>query len=129
LLASGGWDNTVRLWSLPDGTLLKTLTGHANYVFAVAISPDGRLLASGSFDDTIKLWSLPDGKLLPVCLMDPASSNPSVSGSTYTMNGVSYAVPCGTPLPAGAVCTCNCVPGCSCVSYSSGGGGHYWYPN
>jgi WD40 repeat protein len=64
LLASGGEDNTIKLWSLPDRALLKTLKGHANDVTSVCISPDGKLLASGSYDETIKLWSLLNGDLL-----------------------------------------------------------------
>jgi WD40 repeat protein len=144
LLASGSSDQTVKLWSLPNGALLKTLAGHSSYVQSLVISPDGRLLASGGADNTIRLWSLPDGKELPVCLMDPAASPASVSGATYSKDGGVYTLPCGSPIPAGAVCTCNCVPGtaCSCVSYScscvsySGGGGScscipvtYYYPN
>jgi WD40 repeat protein len=64
LLVSGGCDETIKLWSLSDGALLKTLTGHGGTVCAVAISPDGTLLASASDDKTIKLWSFPDGALL-----------------------------------------------------------------
>ena len=63
LLASGSDDRTIKLWSLPEGALLKTLEGHSNGVRAVAISPDGKLLASASWDKTIKLWSLPEGAL------------------------------------------------------------------
>ena len=29
LLASGSGDHTVKLWSMPDGALLKTLKGHS----------------------------------------------------------------------------------------------------
>jgi WD40 repeat protein len=135
LLISGSYDKAIKVWSLPDGTLLKSFSGDlSDKVNSVAISPDGRLLASGGGDCTIKLWSLPDGKQLPVCLMDPAVSQSSVSGATYTRDGGTYTMPCGSPIPAGAVCTCNCVPGsvcscvsnvCSCVSYST----HYWHPN
>jgi len=77
-------------------------------VLALAIRPDGELLVSGSSDQTVKLWSLPEGKLLPVCLLDPAVS--TASGVRYTVGGKTYTLPCGSPLPPGAVCTCNCVP-------------------
>ncbi|HEY9844633.1 MAG TPA: caspase family protein, partial [Candidatus Caenarcaniphilales bacterium] len=42
---------------------VKTLAGHADTVWSVAISPDGQTLASGSGDQTIKLWNLQTGKL------------------------------------------------------------------
>ena len=63
LLASGSWDNTLKLWQVQDGgaQLLKTLTGHKHAVFSVAFSPNGQLLASGSDDDTIKLWQVHNG--------------------------------------------------------------------
>lgn len=60
-------------------------------------------------------------------------------------NVKTYTLPCGSPIPNGAICTCNCVSLCSCVSYVAptatkkpkGGGGTictcdlvtYWYPN
>jgi tetratricopeptide (TPR) repeat protein len=42
-------------------TLLHSFTGHTNFVYGVAFSPDGQVLASGSGDKTIKLWGLSDG--------------------------------------------------------------------
>ncbi|MFN3929758.1 MAG: WD40 repeat domain-containing protein [Thermoflexus sp.] len=58
LLASGAGDHTVRLWRVSDGTLLRTLEGHTNWVWSVAFSPDGMLVASGSEDGTVRLWGV-----------------------------------------------------------------------
>jgi WD domain, G-beta repeat len=56
-IASGSWDNTVKLWRR-DGTLLTTLNGHESSVSSVAFSPDGQTIASGSGDNTVKLWPI-----------------------------------------------------------------------
>jgi WD40 repeat protein len=63
LLASGSYDNTIKLWDLNTGKLRQTLEGHSNLIQSVAFSPDGRLLASGSRDKTIKLWDPTTGEL------------------------------------------------------------------
>lgn len=39
----------------------RSLVGHTDTVWAVAISPDGKTLVSGSFDKTMRLWNLPAG--------------------------------------------------------------------
>jgi serine/threonine protein kinase len=57
-LASGSFDNTIKIWNLQTGELTSTLTGHTGWVVSVAISPDGKTLVSGSFDNTIKIWNL-----------------------------------------------------------------------
>ena len=44
------------------GNLLRTLTGHNDWVNAVAITPDGKKAVSGSGDDTLKVWDLDTGK-------------------------------------------------------------------
>jgi hypothetical protein len=48
----------VRIYSVPDGTLLDDFTGHDDVVFALAIRPDGVQLASASFDQTVRIWDL-----------------------------------------------------------------------
>ncbi len=46
----------------PPGTpLLRTLTGHTNWVNAVAITPDGKQAISASRDNSLKLWDLTTG--------------------------------------------------------------------
>jgi WD40 repeat protein len=64
LLASGSWDNTVRLWRMEDvlngkQNELQTWRGHDTFVESVAFSPDGKLVASGSLDKTVRLWQVP----------------------------------------------------------------------
>jgi hypothetical protein len=53
----------VRVYTVPDGTLIHDFTGHEDAVFAVAIRPDGAQVASASFDQTVRFWNLGAGNL------------------------------------------------------------------
>ena len=57
-LASGSWDDTIRLWNPRTAEHLKTLIGHENDVTSVAFHPTGEQLASGSWDTKIGVWDL-----------------------------------------------------------------------
>jgi len=59
-VASGSWDQTIRLWNPASGVCEATLDGHTSAVFALAVLADGRL-ASGSADNTIRLWNPASG--------------------------------------------------------------------
>jgi len=54
LLASGSWDNSVKIWNVVTGECIKTLSGHGGWVRSVSFSSQG-LLASGSDDTTVKI--------------------------------------------------------------------------
>ena len=64
ILASGGWDNLIKLWNPKNGQLIKTLSGHQDAINSIAFSPDGQLLASGSNDNTVKIWDVQTGEIL-----------------------------------------------------------------
>eukprot|EP00798_Chlamydomonas_sp_ICE-L_P015680 gene15680-21786_t len=67
-IVSGGYDNTVKIWSAKDFSLVKTLAGHEGKVMCVDVASDGsHLVASGSYDRTIKLWA-PDSVPEPMMI-------------------------------------------------------------
>ncbi|EXA29912.1 Atypical/ALPHA protein kinase [Fusarium oxysporum f. sp. pisi HDV247] len=61
LIASGSWDNTVKIWIVATGKEERTLEGHTPLVTSVVFSNDGKLIASGSHDKTIKIWNVATG--------------------------------------------------------------------
>ena len=72
ILASGSFDNTIKLWDPASGRELRTLSESTVYVpqqlyertgnYSVAFSPDGRTLAAGSGDHSIKIWDIASGR-------------------------------------------------------------------
>lgn len=64
LLATGGYDNTIKLWDVTDGKELRTFDGHNGAVFELAFRADGKVLASASGDRTVKLWNVATGDRL-----------------------------------------------------------------
>ena len=57
-IASGGWDNTVRLWDAATGEPCATLS-HPGVVPCLAYGSDGTWLVSGCFaDDRLRIWDV-----------------------------------------------------------------------
>jgi WD40 repeat protein len=59
---SGSLDKTVKVWNLETGEEPLTLTGHSDWVRAVAVTADGTRVISGSLDKTVKVWNLETGE-------------------------------------------------------------------
>src|SRR5689334_1562796 len=52
---SGGFDNSVKLWHLRTGQLVRTFHGNTNPVYTVAFSPDGTRVACAA-GGSVKVW-------------------------------------------------------------------------
>jgi WD40 repeat protein len=63
LIATGGNDNFVRVWSATDGTLVKELAGHTRHVYNVAFHPSGTALVSGDLLGVLNQWAVGSWKL------------------------------------------------------------------
>ncbi|KAL6211997.1 hypothetical protein ACLB2K_017220 [Fragaria x ananassa] len=73
---TGSGDRTVKAWSLPDGTISCTMSGHKSVVSTLAVCDS--VLYSGSWDGTIRLWSLSDHSPLAVLREDTSGTVASV---------------------------------------------------
>jgi len=62
LLASGSFDNSVKLWDVTTGKELKTLSGHTAGVRSVIFHPTGKWLVSSANDKTIRIWDIASGR-------------------------------------------------------------------
>jgi WD40 repeat protein len=90
---------------------------------SMAFTPGGEFAITGGKDGSVKFWRLPDIKF-HACLMDIACSGAQQQGVTFNCTDewgqtLTFTLPCGSPLPSGATCVCNCVPGkvetsCTC---------------
>jgi len=58
LLLSGGYDATVKRWSLSGERCEATLRGHDGWVRNLEVMQNGRLVVSGGSDGILKFWSL-----------------------------------------------------------------------
>jgi WD40 repeat protein len=57
-LLAGGEDGLLRVWDCATGSLVAAYPAHRSRVYAVAVSPDGRLAASGGADGELRVWDL-----------------------------------------------------------------------
>ena len=60
-LASGSFDNTIRIWCLLTDTCLHTLSEHTSWIRSLLYVPrekSSHFLVSGSRDTTVRVWTL-----------------------------------------------------------------------
>jgi WD40 repeat protein len=79
LAAACDLDNTTRVYDMPSGRQLFTLTGDTGFVTQVVFSPDGRRLATGSLDKTVRIWDVATGQEL--LRLNPGDVEPDLAFS------------------------------------------------
>lgn len=84
MVASGSFDETVRVWDVKAGKCLKVLPAHSDPVTAVDFNRDGSLIVSGSYDGLCRIWDASTGHCLKTLIYD---ENPPVSFVKFSPNG------------------------------------------
>jgi WD40 repeat protein len=94
LMASGGDDQTIRLWNVNTRRCLKILQERSGQVRQVLFSPQGNLLATNSSDNTVKLWDV--SQLYSDPSGEKRSLSPTVSrlrtlqGHSRSVHGIAF---------------------------------------
>ncbi|PVH99118.1 hypothetical protein DM02DRAFT_656712 [Periconia macrospinosa] len=89
-LASGSYDNTVKIWDASSGQCLQILRCYSPSVNSVAFSPDSTRLASGSYDRVV-IWDVSSGQCLQI-----------LKGHSRSVSSVAFS-PDSTRLASGSV--------------------------
>ncbi len=63
-IASGSIDKSVKVWSLGEKHVIKTLNGHTEGVNKVEFSNSDSYLISAGYDDKMLIWDLKDNKIV-----------------------------------------------------------------
>ena len=156
-----GMKDDLILTNLSDGKEIRRITVPDHSADPnIVVAKDGSACAI-AIKKSILFISLPD-LVITGCPVDLKEMKDDTKGievkgtDPVTGQTITYTLPCGSPIPAGAVCVCNCVAGsvcscdghtvctcdkvCSCDTYVApcscnsvctceGVGPHYWHPN
>jgi len=97
-LYSGGYEGTIRKWSLRPGAgrggeVLVAIEGSGRQINSISLSPDGALIAAGSDDGVVRIWRTDDGALLR-SITPRAKRIPRVA---FSPDGETLAIACASP--------------------------------
>jgi len=64
-------DKTIRQHAMDKKELVRTFSGHNDWVYSLAIDGKSKRLASGSYDGEVRVWNLDDGRALTAFIAAP----------------------------------------------------------
>jgi dipeptidyl aminopeptidase/acylaminoacyl peptidase len=64
-------DKKIRQHAMDKKELVRTFSGHNDWVYSLAIDGKSKRLASGSYDGEVRLWNLDDGRALAAFIAAP----------------------------------------------------------
>jgi WD40 repeat protein len=82
LLATGGFDTTVRVWDVGALQEVRLLRGHTGGIWSVAFDESGRQIVSAGVDGTIAVWDMNEGVLLRTLRRDRLYERMNITGFT-----------------------------------------------
>jgi len=91
MIAAGGPDKKVRVFSTETGEVLYKLDDHTQFIFSVRFSPDGEVLASADRDGGLHLWQAANGRHVE-----------KLAGHTGAINAMEYTQDSAYLVTAGA---------------------------
>ncbi|HPQ69161.1 MAG TPA: WD40 repeat domain-containing protein [bacterium] len=107
-------DKNVIVWEVDSGKVRHVFSVGEKKITSLKFSPDNRYLVA-TRDQRIGIWDLQADEFV-TCLFDREATEFEKKAVQFTATNqygqeIVYTLPCGSPLPPGAVCTCNCVAG------------------
>lgn len=82
-VVTGAGDSTARIWNAYSQTPIKTLSGHTDWVLAVAWSPCGTMIATAGMDSTVRIWDPNTGEQIGSPLKGHSKFVTSLSWEPY----------------------------------------------
>ena len=61
-LLSAASDGSVKLWEVPSGKMLKSLSGHKDVITSAEFTPDGKQIFTSSWDGSVRKWEVGSGR-------------------------------------------------------------------
>jgi WD40 repeat protein len=89
-IAADSFSNTISIWNVQTGELVRNLSGHSADVNALSWSPNGAFIASGSRDNNAIIWNVDTGDLITL-----------LTGHTDWIHSISWS-PTGDLLASGS---------------------------